>query len=291
MAKRSISKRADKARTNDAPRNLTPSEQERLSLLRRKQMVRGEGGKEEEITLSGAILRKAIQQALAGSVYAQRSVLMFLGEAEAVENAQLRESAEYWRQAKARWRRELEAWLEQGNSEDEFYPHPDDIVIGHDDSVRFLGPLDAEEMAKVSELERLRDVFLLQAKYEERAGVLTEAAQAEGGSSALLLAMIMNNALPQRLRWDDAPFMASYLSPTRWKTRRDAERAVQTAWQTVGVKAMRGTILPPLDKMRRFIEALKDLVQRCRREAMAGNDGASPELPGELAQLFEELRE
>lgn len=41
-------------------------------------------------------------------------------------------------------------------------PHPDDVVIDYERGVRFIGPVDEEQAARLEETCKMRDVLILQ---------------------------------------------------------------------------------------------------------------------------------
>lgn len=271
-------------------RDLVPSELSLLDLMSRTQKVRGEGGREEEITFAEAVQRKTLQSAMGGSVFAQRTLLDRHAQAEALEQALRSHRAGFWRSYKERQRSRLDQWLREGRQEIDFFPHPDDIVIGHDNTVRFLGPVDHDEMVKVRQTMAMREAFLLQAKYEDRPGVLSDQAWEEGGSSALLLAWFMNRSLPPRLRWDDETFTLRYLILREWRTRREAEAAVQAQWRSAGVNRRRGFTLPSQDRMATFMKALANLIRRARQDAAHGHEWGQERVQEELMPCLSDLR-
>ena len=82
-----------------------------------------------------------------------------------------------------------------------------DIVIDPITGVRFKGPFDEQSEAQVVETCRLRDHLLLQDVLDQRLIKPTPANPDDQPGSALLLAIQLNETLPNRFRKDDVAFV------------------------------------------------------------------------------------
>lgn len=220
-----------------------------LSEAKRPVRVR-EGDAYSEISAAHALVRAIFNTALKGHPYAQRTLVERLDRLEREEAREIAEEHAFWEDYQDRCRGEFEAARKAGKTLPIALPHPDDIVIERGQHVRFVGPLDEEEAAKFDGYCRLRDVLILQDAFDCSAH---EAKGGERSGGALLMAVIMNDALPKRLQISDAAFTRRMMQHEA-TSRRQLLKTVFQSWRALGVHRPRGMPFPPLEQIQRALE-------------------------------------
>lgn len=128
----------------DRPAPLTALERALLDEGRRRVTVR-DGGETAEMSVNEIIARKTAETAAKGSPHAQRTWLNASAAAAAREAEIKDENATFWRKYRRAWRREIAKSKEAGLPLPEPVPHPDDIVIDHQNNISIDGPVTEEE--------------------------------------------------------------------------------------------------------------------------------------------------
>jgi hypothetical protein len=136
------------------------SEIDELALkIANQQVTVREGDRTTTLTLKEAALRSEAAQAAKGKRLDRRDMLERLDRIEVQQKAEKIKNYEEWSEIKEAYTRQIA----RGESP---LPHPDDIVVGPGFKVAIVGPLDAEELAGVEQLARLRDLMGLQAAFD-----------------------------------------------------------------------------------------------------------------------------
>lgn len=110
----------------------------------RKVTVR-EGDNVTQLPAMQALLRTLIRSGAQGDIKAARQVLELIARAETARTALALEMLQKVVQYKEKFGRIFEQHERMGVAPPEIYPHPDDIIIGHDAEVTYDGPTTKEE--------------------------------------------------------------------------------------------------------------------------------------------------
>ncbi|MBI1293194.1 hypothetical protein GC173_18470 [bacterium] len=251
--------------------------------------VRSETGRSESMSMQGAIVLKLFQVAMAGSPMAIKTLMTMLSDAQRTNERERRKHAEEWREIRKKLRIEFERRLKSGEETDSIIPHPDDIVIEADDTVRIVGPLSEEEASKVRETIAVRDLLFLQDEYESRPGVLKwdpDLPATDNKSSALLISWTMNISLPPRLRLSEHDMLLRMWIRRPFYTKRQLETLLYQRWRALGVRAKRGATLPLFGTMRDLYLGLQELVGRSSEAARNGSPMTDLHIFNEIVQLY-----
>ena len=122
-------------------------------------------------------------------------------------------------------------------------PHPDDVVIDDETGVRFIGPVDEAQAAKLDETIKVRDILIMQDALDRCLAEDPDGDDQPG--SALLLAMILDKSVPARFRLAKAEWSERMIRYNRMPTRA-LLKTVYGAWKALGRRVPRGRTLPPL---------------------------------------------
>lgn len=201
-----------------------------------------DGGKLSQISAREAVARALYATAVKGHPYALRTVIEMLGRAERDEAREVAEEHELFEAYRARCWKEIEEAKAKGVPLPTPLPHPDDIIIEPGKRVRFIGPLDESEAAKLDRTCQLRDILLMQDALDQKLAV--------GGDikpgGALLCALVLNQLLPGRMQLsDDAILFRQMRHETTPK--RTLLKDLYQAWRDLGVALPRGWAFPPLE--------------------------------------------
>ena len=118
-------------------------------------------------------------------------------------------------------------------------PHPDDVVIDDETGVRFIGPVDEAQAAKLDETIKVRDILIMQDALDRCLAEDPDGDDQPG--SALLLAMILDKSVPARFRLAKAEWSERMIRYNRMPTRA-LLKTVYGAWKALGAT---GTKRPP----------------------------------------------
>jgi hypothetical protein len=242
------------------------------------------GGEAQSMTMLQALFFKIMESGLSGNSYSQRLAMRLIADSEAAVRAEQAERAENWRNYQRTKRAEIEEAKCRGEPEPVLYPHPDDIIIEDDDTVRIPGPIDEAEARKFNDLIRLRDLLLLQDHYEQRKGVLPEG---EDGSG-LLLATFLNYLLPERLQLSDSEIAAVAFQPPR-QTKRELQAILYREWRAlVGPQIRRGVTLPPQRIVEPRLKLLAACLQRMRDGRLQVKDRELEDIAADIEAIAQE---
>lgn len=161
--------RKSKTASASPPPATAPNELEAamLSEARRTIVVR-EGGKESELSMAEAVVRAIGVGAAKGGVIHARTFMAQYGQSLMIE-AQHKQAERdkrghqyaYWQDYCVRARAEMAAAEAAGSAPAEMLPHPDDIRFEPATlKIRFLGPIDEEDLLVTQKQLRVRDFLL-----------------------------------------------------------------------------------------------------------------------------------
>jgi hypothetical protein len=218
-----------------------------------------EGDETREITAVEAVQRSQLVSATKGSPHAQRNFLDRYGAAELRKRRQIEKQNEIWRQYVTRTRDEIAEAERNGDPPPNPLPHPDDVIIDHERGVRFVGPIDEEGATRFEETCRLRDILLMQQALDEReAGHPTRVDSNYEPGAALLLATILNESLPPRMRLSDQRLIIK-LMDHETLTKRELLKRLYREWRALGYNFRRGAVSASMSFVRARLEFLYDL--------------------------------
>jgi hypothetical protein len=250
------------------PRTRTPSVDDSrsidslfLSQAERLVTIR-EGDSVQQIPTPEAVLRTLAATALRGNPIAQREYLRYYGRAEENKRIDREESNAFWQHQVDKMRTAIAKAKEKKAPQPDFLPHPDDIVIDPVTGVRFIGPIDEADLAKVHEKCRFRDQLLLQNALDDRLSTVPENADLlDKPGTALLLAFATNNAVPARFRLNDNQLLFTLMKHDRL-SKRELLKEVHRGWRALGKSFPRGKVFPPRRQGKRMLEFSREVSSR-----------------------------
>jgi hypothetical protein len=211
------------------------------------------------MSMRDALVRATFASAVKGNARSQALALDLLRKGDEARTIEIRGSNEFWRDYKKRVSAEIEEAKKQGIPAPRPLPHPDDIVIDHENGPQGLGPIDEGEQKTMQDTLRCRDVLIMQDALDRRSDVI---GYNEVGS-AELLAMVLERGVPARLR----------LSQTEWVHRamkyenmpkRVLLKLLHESWSKIGRPLPRGFVFPELSWMKQRIGMIMGLLQNIR---------------------------
>ncbi|KPB00048.1 DUF5681 domain-containing protein [Ahrensia marina] len=185
---------------------------------------------DQPIKMSGreALAQAQAKSALNGNAHAQKDIQNRIERAERIQLRKKVADAIFWHDYKTVMTAKLQTLADEGSAIDEeaFLPHPDDIEINEDLTIRFTGPTTPEALRKCHETMRFREAFILQAELDRRLAPKTDKT---AGMGALLFAKNYERLLPARMRYSDSDWLNAV-----WRTekinKRNLLKAVKSAW-------------------------------------------------------------
>jgi hypothetical protein len=218
-----------------------------------------EGEQTHQVKAIEAVFRAQHVLAMKGSAYAQKHVIERYDRAEREDRRRIMDSIELWEWYIAQKRKEIAEAERSGEAPPNVLPHPDDIVIDHERGVRFIGPLNEEGATRFEETCRLRDILLMQQALDEReAGHPTRVDSNYEPGAALLLATILNESLPPRMRLSDQRLIIK-LMDHETLTKRELLKRLYREWRALGYNFRRGAVSASMSFVRARLEFLYDL--------------------------------
>jgi hypothetical protein len=154
-----------------------------------------DGEQTRTITAIEAVQRAQYQAALKGNPHAQKHLLDTYAQAKREEDARLAAEVTEWRERKERLQESFAAAAARGEPPPTIV-HPDDIIIDPAKGVRFIGPIDEDELAEMRERCGLRDVLIYLDELSRRQGNVGPS----GESYAILMFFQLQNTMPERFR-------------------------------------------------------------------------------------------
>lgn len=236
--------------STDVPFDDLPMDRAILESMGRKVRIR-EGDTVSEVSTPDAVMRALVASALKGTPYSLRTAINLMQEVERRQAMAVRSEVEWARAYKAKVAEAIEAAHAAGKPSPAVLPHPDDIIIDESVGYRIVGPVDEEEQAKLEETLRLRDVLLMQSVLDERFGKLAEAA-ADRPTGSLLLAMALNETVPQRFRLTDMQMIDRVWRQERL-SKRELLKQIYGEWRRLGINLPRGFVFPSLERVQAML--------------------------------------
>lgn len=203
-----------------------------------------EGGENRLMKTIDAIYRARSAAALKGNAYAQRHAIDHYERAEYERRREIAREVEVWQHYIEQKRKEMAEAAAQGNQIPAPLPHPDDVVIDRKSGVRVTGPVCEEDVERMNETLKFRDVLLLQNALDRRLFEHVED-RLDGPGTAYVFANIMNRAVPKRFRLSDSQ-IANQIILFDCLPKRELLKRTYRAWRVLGVKVRRGNTFPPL---------------------------------------------
>ena len=285
------SMRSDNGSGADSEHRLTELEEMLLAITNRKHMMRGENGLNREASLLEALIMKLASSAMNGSVLAQRALLDYIQNAES-KNMDIRKAkADHWRELKRDLKRTLDARIAKGEDVSDFVPHPDDIIIEADNTIRFKGPFTLEELAFHRHTLEVIDLLLLQGHYETRYKLHANdnsSSDHENDTSAFLHILFFNQGLPKRMQISEAEIQRRILIPPRLPTKREFKKAILEKYRSLGIKTRKIGCLPPFRQAAALIQGLVSMVIRLIEDARNGQEWSEQQGYQELLWVFQQ---
>jgi hypothetical protein len=249
-----------------------------------------EGGRPFEISATEAVMRAQFATAVRGSAYAQKNLLEQIERAEREEQREIAQSHDIWCRYIAHHRAEIAAAQRRGTPIPNPLPHPDDIFIEPGLPVRIDGPLHTEDVSRLDEFCRLRSTLLLQDELDRRLSSLRLNAldqNREGAGGALLLAVLINNALPRRWQITNVAMMQEQM---RYQTtaKRDLLKTLYRRWRTLGFNVSRGRRFPARSVVVKYVRFITGLWDAARKRQINLAAVAHGEFHAELAGMLGE---
>lgn len=249
-----------------------------------------EAGKAVEMSGKVGLFRAGLVTALKGNAHAQKTMLYLLMQLEAKKTVSLEARIKVWQRHKAEGYETLKR-IEAGQTELNVpLPHPDDIVLQAGREPHFLGPIAPEVQAMVDVLLLRRDYLLLEHVYFERYAP-SEAYECEAfqqrlemvgsercqdhlvPSGPMMAIMLLERALPPRLRWENAQLLQQ-LFKLEQLTRRQLEKVLTMRRKDQGMKLPRGAFYPSAAFEIRLTELSRDLVEQQQAKTKLAEDKA-----------------
>jgi hypothetical protein len=189
-----------------------------------------ESGTSSDISMLEAVVRSVGHSAVKGNAYAARTFLQHFDRAEAERKAIIAQDVAWWTDMAQKLRDLHELYRAQGKPPPDILPHPDDIVIDPAKGVRFIGPTTREELARMEDTLAHRDMLIIQHAWEVKHGRGEGQARA---TSPLLIAMVLERAVPQRHRLDT---VALVMRLDRWErtSKRELRKTLFRGWKALG---------------------------------------------------------
>lgn len=169
----------------------------------------------------------------------------------------------------------LKRAVETGSDPKLVVPHPDDIIVTVGKGWKMPGPCNQEELDRVLDSCKRRDILIMQAVLEERLATAEEWRSAgdrtedQPGASAWVMAFWMNMELPERFRLTDFELMRLQTSYTRL-SKRELLKAAHLACRRSGYPKPRGWKMLPLSDLRRWFYAVAPIFRKALADIGAG---------------------
>jgi len=244
---------------------LTPL-QEALLKEAAREITIASNGRSDTVRMDEVVTRKMMQMAANGGQHSIGNAIYQINMAQRLKQKKIDEEVELGWKYKAHQQRLLDGAIRQGSDLDTVLPHPDDIVVEEGAGFEVLGPSDRAELSAAKRDCERRDAAILQAALEERLGTLPSQAGRKPSAdppdqAALVLANILNNALPRRFQKSNLQMTMDLMRYQGLPKRELLKRAHQN-WAALGQAKPRGWRLPPA-------EALVSSLQRVLPAMMA----------------------
>jgi len=268
---------------------LTPLQKALLGEADRKVSIVSDGA-QQDVSIHQLVSRKLLQMAANGSVHALSNAINEINTAQNLKQQQIDDDVELGQRYKDHQQRRLDQAIENGEDPDKVLPHPDDVQVVLAKGYRIAGPADENELKIIRTNCAFRDVLILQAVLEERIGGDSTDPECEAteepfaGATAMMLAHVMNNGLPDRFTKSDADMTRDLMRHGRM-TKRELLKETHRAWASIQKPKPRGWVLPPY---RQTLARLKQCMSACvsiARRVKAGKGTSEREIVAEILKV------
>lgn len=224
-----------------------------------------EGDEIRQMSAIEAVHRAQYGSATRENAYSQKHIIERYDRAERERRRQMIEDIELVERYVAECRKAIAEAEHKGEPPPTFLPHPDDVVIDHERGVRFIGPLNQDQVTRLEDTLKLRDVLIMQDALDRREADRPDSGDlVDGPGTAFVFADLLNRCVPGRYKLVETEFI---LRTMRYDAvpKRDLRRKLYRAWRTVGLQLPRGRVFPPLQFAKRFVDHIADHVASKRR--------------------------
>jgi Family of unknown function (DUF5681) len=252
-----------KGRPRKAPQPaLTLADQPTLSALlniaNRTVDVR-QDGKSVSMSRGDAVIESVVVSAIKGNARSQALFLDMKRRADAAVAAERRSSNELWSNYKRDAYARIAAAKKQDLPPPALVPHPDDIIIDPSNDVRFIGPIDDEEQARLEQTLKLRDVLIMQSALDNRSTHRLDGEPLSQPGSAEIIAMLLDRTVPPRLRLPSINWAMRSMQ-YEGMSKRELLKSLFTAWRKLKSDVPRGFVFPNMDGVVRHVTMINTLL-------------------------------
>ncbi len=217
-------------------------------------------GRPAEISIETAVLQKLAASALSGSVQSIRQFNELQRLVAENKQRDINRSVTQWRAIREAQRERFTDHIRKHGCEPLDFPHPDDIWIDDRTGVQIRGPIDHDEYIAMRHTKRIIDACLWQDALERRINGLHR--EDDLPSSGLLLAELLNQALPRREQLSGGDIVFRMMRREAL-SKRQLLTEVRQAWLDAGYVVKRGATLWSADAIARLIKLLPDAARIC----------------------------
>jgi hypothetical protein len=206
-----------------------------------------------------AVFRKQIATALAGHPYAQKCATQRYNWADLERRQRISDEIEVYSYYVEAHRAAIAEAKNKKQPLPDPLPHPDDIVLDPDRGVRFVGPITEDGRALIEENVRVRDVLFMQNVLDRRMADQTGTNLLDRPGGALVLAKIMNVAMPERYRLSEMMIVIRTDRLTTW-SKRKLLKEVHRGWRSLGMLAPRGQTIGSIENVKNKVHKAVELL-------------------------------
>ncbi len=269
---------------------LTPLQKVLLDEADRRVSIVSDGA-QQDVSIHQLVSRKLLQMAANGSVHALSNAINEINTAQSLKQQQIDEDVEFGQRYKDYQQRRLDQAIENGEDPGKVLPHPDDVQVVLNKGYRIAGPVNETELKTVRECCALRDVLIQQSELEDRNGEPAVVALIENpeepfaGALAIVMAHMINNALPERFRKSDAD-IATEIFHHRKLTKRELLKETHRAWASIHKPKPRGWTLPPYRQTLARFEQCASLFLGIADQTQDGKRTSEKEFAAEIIKVL-----
>ncbi|MGH6826170.1 DUF5681 domain-containing protein [Methyloceanibacter sp.] len=250
-----------------------------------------EGEEVKKIPAIEAVFLAQYATASKGNAYAQRHIIERYDRAERERRRQIQDNIESWRQYIVDCREAIAEAKRKDEPPPALLPHPDDVVIDPVNGVRFVGPIVDEEVPQIEQTRHMRDMLLMQDALDWRQkGDLDSDDRFNKPGTALLLATILNQSVPDRLKLSDDEITAKMLRYAHIP-KRQLLKDVYRGWRSLGARPPRGKVFPPLRIGKERVELFYELLRRWKDGRLDVLNSTFEELTAEIMAIAHERQQ
>ena len=240
---------------------LVLQEAERLISIREGEEVR-------QVSAIEALLRAQYVLAIQGrSAYAQKHAIERYDRAERARRQKIANEIEYWERYVESRRRVIADALAKRETPPNILPHPDDVILDRENGVRFRGPTNEEEMERLQDTLRFRDILIMQDALDQRSIPAVESDDPlDQPGSAMSFAFYFNDNVPKRFKLSNTEISIHW---TRFMgiPKRQLLKDLYRAWRKRGKPVPRGFTFPPLRYAKTIFDIMPELLHLMQKVA------------------------